>query len=255
MKNLIIPIILVLYLILVSACSSDEQEQSEQAKNIEMLEEVDAMPHLADYESIPVIEEGEGEEEEAETDTEKNSATRSENQTQSHGQVVSESKEKEFIFPNYKNLGWDDLLPDSWRPDPELVAAYERGDIDETDPRIVAFREMLESPVQPANQKLDGQKMQLNGFVVPLEQDGKKVKELLLVPYFGACIHVPPPPTNQTIYVRLNEQQAQEMKTFDTAVIAGTLKIEATSSDLAEAGYRIEVEKIKVLSEDEDAIF
>lgn len=49
-------------------------------------------------------------------------------------------------------------------------------------------------PVGGVNKKLDNQDVRIPGFVVPLEGDAKKITAFLLVPYFGACIHVPPPP-------------------------------------------------------------
>ena len=49
--------------------------------------------------------------------------------------------------------------------------------------------------------ELAGQNLALPGFVLPLEYDGKKVTEFLLVPWVGACIHTPPPPPNQMVHV------------------------------------------------------
>ncbi|MEZ5651670.1 MAG: DUF3299 domain-containing protein [Burkholderiaceae bacterium] len=53
-----------------------------------------------------------------------------------------------------------------------------------------------------ANAALDGARVRLPGYVLPLEFDGDKVTEFLLVPYVGACIHTPPPPANQMVYVK-----------------------------------------------------
>jgi hypothetical protein len=54
------------------------------------------------------------------------------------------------------------------------------------------------------NGKLEGKAVRIPGFIVPLELDAQgKVTEFFLVPYFGACIHVPPPPPNQMLYVTL----------------------------------------------------
>jgi hypothetical protein len=47
----------------------------------------------------------------------------------------------------------------------------------------------------PVVEEFDGQLVRIPGFVVPLESDGKTISEFLLVPYFGACVHVPPPPS------------------------------------------------------------
>ena len=55
--------------------------------------------------------------------------------------------------------------------------------------------------------KLMGKSVKIPGFAVPLEGDDgfEYVKEFLLVPTFGACIHVPPPPPNQVIHVILDK--------------------------------------------------
>ena len=49
---------------------------------------------------------------------------------------------------------------------------------------------------------LDGRVVKLPGYVLPLDFDGTLVKSFLLVPYVGACIHVPPPPPNQIVFVQ-----------------------------------------------------
>lgn len=64
---------------------------------------------------------------------------------------------------------------------------------------IAAKRRAAAKAVVPA---LDGQQVRIPGYVVPLDFDGKKVTEFLLVPFVGACIHVPPPPPNQIVHVR-----------------------------------------------------
>ncbi|OHC44405.1 MAG: hypothetical protein A3J25_09630, partial [Pseudomonadales bacterium RIFCSPLOWO2_02_FULL_63_210] len=59
-----------------------------------------------------------------------------------------------------------------------------------------------QSPAAPVVKELDGQAVKLPGYIVPLDvTDEGRVTEFLLVPYFGACIHVPPPPSNQIVHV------------------------------------------------------
>jgi hypothetical protein len=53
-------------------------------------------------------------------------------------------------------------------------------------------------------QSLDSQNVRIAGYLLPLEYDQVKVTEFLLVPYVGACIHAPPPPPNQIVYVRFS---------------------------------------------------
>ena len=63
-----------------------------------------------------------------------------------------------------------------------------------------AYQEAVRSA--PVVSELDGQEVQLPGFMVPTDSEGTETSEFLLVPYFGACIHVPPPPSNPIVYVK-----------------------------------------------------
>lgn len=145
----------------------------------------------------------------------------------------------------FKDTTWDDLVPPDWRPDPELVRLYQEGKIGDDDPRVIETRRKLEIPVQPANPALDGQKVKIPGYVLPLEYTEEKVKEFLLLPYHGACIHVPPPPTNQTVFVKTGKEGVAITGMFATVWISGVLKIETVESELAEAGYTLYAEKVE----------
>ena len=101
-----------------------------------------------------------------------------------------------------------------------------------------------QSPAAPVVKALDGQQVKLPGYIVPLDvtEEGR-VTEFLLVPYFGACIHVPPPPSNQIVHVT-SELGVLMDALYQPFWIEGPLKVEQTSSELAEAGYQMEAEKI-----------
>jgi len=93
-------------------------------------------------------------------------------------------------------------------------------------------------------ESLDGKRVKLPGFVVPIEGDGKKLSEFLLVPYYGACIHVPPPPANQTVFVKVPKGNAKIRQAFDTVWVTGTLSAKPFTSDLATAVYQIQAEEV-----------
>ncbi|MGF1681970.1 DUF3299 domain-containing protein [Photobacterium minamisatsumaniensis] len=93
--------------------------------------------------------------------------------------------------------------------------------------------------VGKVREELNGSKVKIPGFVIPLEGDDKAITEFLLVPYFGACIHVPPPPPNQIIYVKYPDG-APIQQLWDVVYIIGTLKTQTISHELAEVGYLIE---------------
>lgn len=103
---------------------------------------------------------------------------------------------------------------------------------------------------------LDEQSVRLAGYILPLEFDGTDVKEFLLVPYVGACIHVPPPPPNQIVYVR----SAEPFKSDDlfTAVwVTGRITVASTTKSLAlvdgnapiATGYTLDAERIEIYKE------
>lgn len=94
--------------------------------------------------------------------------------------------------------------------------------------------------------KLDGQDVRIAGFVVPVETTAEgKLKEFFLVPYFGACIHVPPPPANQIIYGRL-EQPIEVVNIWDAFWMEGTLNVEDVSNETADSAYTMDVDALEL---------
>jgi hypothetical protein len=97
----------------------------------------------------------------------------------------------------------------------------------------------------PVVESLDGQRVHIGGYVVPLDFAATTIKEFLLVPFVGACIHVPAPPSNQIIYVK-TEKGFDVQGSFDAVYVTGTLRVASTATGLADAGYSIEAEKVDV---------
>ncbi|HCP53980.1 MAG TPA: DUF3299 domain-containing protein, partial [Pseudomonas sp.] len=62
-------------------------------------------------------------------------------------------------------------------------------------------------------------------------------------PYFGACIHVPPPPPNQIVMVRSQKPVKME-SLYQPFWIEGKVKVESASSEIADAGYQLQASKI-----------
>ena len=143
-------------------------------------------------------------------------------------------------------LEWDALIPADWRPD-KLMEEYDADNLSDDDPRAMELMEKLKTlwKESPVVHDYDGKIVKLPGFVVPLEMDAKTIREFLLVPYYGACIHVPPPPSNQTVHVVTDENHAYRGELFDTVWVTGTITVEKRSSELGEAGYRIEARNVE----------
>ncbi|KAF1071137.1 MAG: hypothetical protein GAK45_00596 [Pseudomonas citronellolis] len=96
---------------------------------------------------------------------------------------------------------------------------------------------------------LDGKQVRLGGYPVPLENDAKgRVTEFFLVPYPGACIHVPPPPPNQIVLVRYPKGMKMD-DIYSPLWVIGTLKVEKVSNDLADAAYAISDAKVRAVQD------
>ena len=95
----------------------------------------------------------------------------------------------------------------------------------------------------PARQ-LQGKRVAIPGFMVPLEDDADAVTEFLLVPYAGACIHVPPPPPNQIVHVLMHSSGKVKMSFIDPIVVTGTLKISTVKSPYGDVSYDLAAESV-----------
>ncbi len=96
------------------------------------------------------------------------------------------------------------------------------------------------------NQQLDGAGVRIPGFIVPLDvgKDGL-VSEFFLVPYFGACIHVPPPPPNQIVYVKVDKGIALD-SIYEAYWVTGKLKVAKKSTQLGAAAYSLAATKVEI---------
>lgn len=145
----------------------------------------------------------------------------------------------------FREIRWDDLVPPNWDPMKELKGV-EFGALNDSDPRAMEMlkkmREVWDNA--PANAAIDGQSVRIPGFVVPLEETKDGLKEFLLVPYFGACIHSPPPPANQIIHV-LPQTAAKGVRSMDAVWISGKLVREKTDSYMGAASYRMQAQLVE----------
>ncbi len=139
-----------------------------------------------------------------------------------------------------RELEWDALIPDDYRPD-ALMQEYNVDELEDDDPRtaelMAKLRELWDQA--PVREDLDGAAIKLPGFVVPVEGDAEETTSFLLVPYYGACIHVPPPPANQTVYVLTEPGKGTRPGLFDVVWVTGTMSVKRTENDIAEAGYTL----------------
>lgn len=143
-----------------------------------------------------------------------------------------------------RELTWAEMIPadapaQSTEPVPLHDLSPQAEALSESGPAAIQ-----QSPAAPVVPALDGQAIKLPGYIVPLDvSDEGRVTEFLLVPYFGACIHVPPPPSNQIVHVTSAAGVLMDAL-YQPFWIEGPLKVEQSSSELAEAGYQMTAGKV-----------
>jgi hypothetical protein len=139
-----------------------------------------------------------------------------------------------------RSIDWAELLPKELRnghppSPPPPVHDYLLGEIGPAAQQQASFA------VNPA---LEGERIRLPGFIVPLEVDAAgKITEFLLVPYVGACIHVPPPPPNQIVYVRIRPAMAPASE-YAAFWITGQIKVATSRSTLAATAYTLQADRV-----------
>jgi hypothetical protein len=147
---------------------------------------------------------------------------------------------KPTVAGSYREITWEDLVPKDWDPTKEFKQAN-IGLMKDGDPRATEMLKRMREAWNnaPTNNELDGVAVRLPGYLVPLDESGNGIKEFLLVPYFGACIHTPPPPANQIILVQ-PQKPAKGYRSMDTVWISGTLKALRGDSYMGASGYRMD---------------
>lgn len=134
------------------------------------------------------------------------------------------------------DLDWDDLLPEDQRG----IARAPRGLV-EHDGADLARQQPLTSEVRT---DWNGQVVRLPGFIVPIDHKGTGVTAFILVPYVGVCVHVPPPPPNQLVFVTV-ETPYQSAGLFEPVYVTGMFGTASTSTQLAEIGYALSADRIE----------
>ena len=149
----------------------------------------------------------------------------------------------------FKSIDWTALAPKDWDP-MKALKDLNIGQIrSDADPRAIAAMAAVrkawdEAPIEPS---LNGSNIRIEGFVVPLDMTSEAIGEFLLVPFFGACIHTPPPPANQIIHILPKEPQ-KGLRAMETVVIEGKMETVTATTSMGSAGYRINNPKISIVT-------
>ncbi len=142
-----------------------------------------------------------------------------------------------------REISWAELVPKNWDP----MKAYKNIDLsklDDADPKanelLIEMQQISDNA--PSNPALNGVEVKIPGFIVPLEENKGEITEFLLVPYFGACIHTPPPPANQILHVKV--RQGAKFRAMDTVWVTGKLETVRNDSMMGVSGYSMAAQSV-----------
>ncbi|QYJ90295.1 DUF3299 domain-containing protein [Shewanella halotolerans] len=118
------------------------------------------------------------------------------------------------------------------------------GNIFADEPQAILWNSLAPGPAKlPAeiniNQALDGKRVVIPGFVIPLDALDGQTRDFLLSPRQGACIHRPPPGPNQLIHVTF-ERPVALPEIEQPVYISGRLSVRSEKNAFAQTGYFIQ---------------
>lgn len=134
------------------------------------------------------------------------------------------------------------------QPAPIRVAVLPVEEAINIDWRVLAGLDYANGKSTDTLKKLEGKLVRIPGFVVPLDDFQEEGAEFLLVPYYGACVHTPPPPPNQIVMVGMAGRKSVKLNLFDAVWMSGRLKIASIESPYGTVGYQLEGMKVEPYS-------
>jgi len=157
---------------------------------------------------------------------------------------------------SYTTIEWTDLMPaddlEALLNPPEDLQEIEDGSAEDLISNQIqaAISQASDSRYQQAlsstniRPEYDKKRIRIPGFIVPLSfGENNSITEFFVVPYFGACIHVPPPPPNQIIFGKYPEGFKLDAL-YDAFWIEGTLSTSLVENDMATSVYSIDIFQI-----------
>jgi hypothetical protein len=146
------------------------------------------------------------------------------------------------LFPSmaraedYIDLDWEDLLPEDETTIPNAL----RGLLPHDEQVPLTSEQPVSSGVRG---DWNGQIVRLPGFIVPIDYSGTGVTAFILVPYVGACVHTPPPPANQLVFVT-TPTPYESSSLFEPVNVIGMFGVSSLSTQIAEIGYALSADEI-----------
>ena len=166
--------------------------------------------------------------------------------------VAQQQDLDEDINQHYQPVNWEYLVPDAERA---LLDQYQNNK-QPTD--LASLSTQVLNSINAAGDgdyqnalistntidKYDNKRVQISGFLVPLDfYPNQQPKNLFFVPYFGACIHFPPPPPNQMFFIQI-EQGFNHFSLDQAYTLRGTLNRALFEDPMGTSAYTLEVDSI-----------
>lgn len=175
--------------------------------------------------------------------------------------ITDKSEQATLSGSSFKTIEWTELMPkedlEILLNPPSYINDIEDGSFEDQISSQVAnaLAAASDDPYQQALsstrivQEMDGQAIRIPGFIVPLEFDDEQtITQFFLVPFFGACIHVPPPPPNQIIFVNYPKGLKVEAL-YDPFWVSGIVKTSLVENEVATAAYSMQMQSFELYSE------
>jgi len=143
-----------------------------------------------------------------------------------------------------ETLNWRDLLPDE---DLEILQALSEGLADPSLMSQMTNESGIEGQLGTFNvvEELDQLMIRMPGYILPLDfAEHGAAQEFLLLPYHGACVHTPPPPPNQIVYLRAPEP-IRFGSLWEPVWVEGRMEVERVNTDLAATAYAMTLRSVE----------
>ena len=137
-----------------------------------------------------------------------------------------------------REIMWEDLIPPGV-PYSEIIGEGELDEVNDT------WNPIYDANGTKLNEALNGAYIKMPGFIIPFDVSPEGVKDFMLVPYVGACIHTPPPPANQLVMVSARKPWPGD-QLWDAVWVTGTMRTQLQSTNLGQTGYSIAADEMEV---------
>lgn len=137
-----------------------------------------------------------------------------------------------------RQITWDDLIPPGV-PYSEIIGPGEMDEQNDT------WLPLFDENAAKLNDALDGAYIRIPGYMLPWDMTAAGITSFILVPYVGACIHVPPPPANQLVFVT-SKKPWRSNELWQPVWVTGTMQHELQSTEVAEIGYMLTADQMEV---------